>query len=122
MAIDFAQQLADMQAAMRALWPDRPVVYFTEASGQSMGPGPVLTDEERNLLHRVANTIGAARNSEEQIARTTAVIEEAAVFDFVNWLTAQNITLARWDSVADGGLVPLPEGELWERWKTERGQ
>lgn len=62
MVTDFAQQLADMQAAMRALWPDRPVVYFTESSDQAMGPGPVLTDEEQNLLRRVANAITEARD------------------------------------------------------------
>lgn len=57
----------DMQAALRALWPDRPVVYFTEASAAAAehGPGPVLTDDERDQLSRVAAAIGSARAGEE---------------------------------------------------------
>jgi hypothetical protein len=55
--------------------------------------------------------------------RLTPRAEEDAVFDFINWLRPQNITFARWDRDADGGLVPLAEdGALWERWKTERKQ
>jgi hypothetical protein len=59
--IDHAQQLLDLQAAMRALWPDRKVVYFTEASANSQGPGVVLTRDEQDQLTRVAQAIGAAR-------------------------------------------------------------
>lgn len=116
--IDFAQHLADMQTALRSLWPDRKVVYFTEVSAGSFGDGPVLTAEEQNLLGRVTQAIGAARNSEDQIARTTAEIEEAAVFDFLNWLAPQHITTMRQTDTT--AYVHAPEGALWERWKTER--
>jgi hypothetical protein len=122
MAIDYNQRIADMQAAMRALWPDRKVVYFTESSKQAMGPGPVLTLEEQALLSRVTRAIGAARNSEEQVARTTAAIEEAAVFDFLNWLVPQHIELAvieREPYIDNVATVHQP-GVLWERWKVER--
>lgn len=52
--------LEHLQSALRALWPDRPIVYFTEASGQALGPGPVLTDDERAQLNRVALAIADA--------------------------------------------------------------
>lgn len=67
--MNIAEQLPDLQAALRALWPDRPVVYFTESSGQAMGPGPVLTDEERQQLSRVAEAITEARQQGARVSR-----------------------------------------------------
>jgi hypothetical protein len=57
----FQQNLADLQSALRALWPDRAVVYFDASSAGALGEGPVLTDEERGQLHRVATAIAAGR-------------------------------------------------------------
>lgn len=61
---DFNHVVPDLQAAMRALWPDRKVVYFTDGSavGQPMGEGPVLTEQERVQLHMVAAAIKAERD------------------------------------------------------------
>jgi len=58
--------LRDMQAALRALWPDRPVAYFTAkaAALEEHGPGHLLTDAERDQLARVAAAIGSARAGE----------------------------------------------------------
>jgi hypothetical protein len=57
---DPAQWLVDTQAAMRALWPDRPMVYLQDKPGQDPAV-PVLTDDERGQLTRVADAIKAAR-------------------------------------------------------------
>jgi hypothetical protein len=59
----YRQHLADLQSAMRALWPDHAVVYFEESSAGALGDGPVLTDAQRGQLHRVAAAIAAARTS-----------------------------------------------------------
>jgi hypothetical protein len=42
-----------------------------------------------------------------------------AVFDFLNWLTPQNIRLMYWGK---GSSHTVPEGELFERWKKEQGR
>lgn len=52
------REVTDLQAAMRALWPDRPKVYFREGQGDD---APVLTGDEQQLLRRVATAIGRAR-------------------------------------------------------------
>jgi hypothetical protein len=70
---DPAQWLADTQAAMRALWPDRPMVYLQDKPGQDPAV-PVLTDDERGQLTRVADAIKAAR---ELPVDTVAVPREA---------------------------------------------
>lgn len=66
--ISVIPNVADMQDAMRALWPDRAVVYFTEASAGSLGDGPVLTDEERGQLARVTAVIADSRRKAEMLA------------------------------------------------------
>jgi hypothetical protein len=63
--IDTTAWIGHMQQALRALWPDRPVVYFSETAALSPmpgdpGPGPVLTEEERGQLTRVAQAIADA--------------------------------------------------------------
>ncbi len=59
--------ITDMQAALRALWPDRAVVYFTAEAFQraEQGPGTLLRDDERDQLSRVAAAIGSARAGED---------------------------------------------------------
>jgi hypothetical protein len=52
-----------------------------------------------------------------QFALDRRQAEEAAVFDFLNWLAPQNIEL---HTLIPGGCSEAAEGELWERWKTER--
>jgi hypothetical protein len=107
--IDHAQQLLNLQAAMRALWPDRKVVYFTEASANSQGPGVVLTRDEQDQLTRVAQAIGTAQNSAE--------IEEGAIYDFLQWLAPQQLVIC---AEAHARGWEKPSGELLERWKAER--
>jgi hypothetical protein len=55
-----------LQDALRALWPDRPKVYLQEGQGDD---APVLTDEERGLLSRVADALDAAdrRGAQEAV-------------------------------------------------------
>jgi len=50
--------LSDLQAALRALWPDRPKIYFRHTEGDE--DGTVLTDTERGQLTRVAEVIREA--------------------------------------------------------------
>jgi hypothetical protein len=59
--------LVDMRTALLALWPDRPVVYFTAEAfeREEQGPGYLLSDEEREQLARVAAAIGSARAGED---------------------------------------------------------
>lgn len=52
------------------------------------------------------------------LRRQKAALEEAAVFDFLNWLAPQNIELHR--LIPGGGCSEVEDGALWERWKTER--
>lgn len=66
------EDLARLQLALRTLWPDRPVVYFTESADQSLGEGPVLTDEERQQLHRVAEAIRDAQEAGREEVRSCA--------------------------------------------------
>lgn len=53
----------------------------------------------------------------EQMGVDLARAEESAVFDFLNWLAPQNIELHK---LIPGGCSEAAEGELLERWKTER--
>lgn len=73
------ENLARLQAALRALWPDRPVVYFTDTADHSLGPGPALTEEERRQLARVAEAIreGEDRGVVNRAEVIRAVREEA---------------------------------------------
>jgi hypothetical protein len=64
--IGMRPSVEQLRLALVALWPDRPVVYFTEAGGKGLGPGPVLTDEERNLLTRTALAIADAEDRGRQ--------------------------------------------------------
>lgn len=52
-----------------------------------------------------------------QFAQDRRQAEESAVFDFLNWLAPQNIELHK---LIPGGCSEAAEGELLERWKTER--
>lgn len=105
------QWLADLQTAMRALWPDRPKVYFQATPDMDT---PVLTAEEQGQLTRVAQAVAVQR---EQLGAQLAEAEEGAVFDFLQWLAPQNIEL---HTLIPGGCSEATEGELLERWKTER--
>lgn len=57
------------------------------------------------------------------IASALAEAEEGAVYDFLQWLAAQNITLHRLvgrDLNNELTFRGEQDGVLWERWKTER--
>lgn len=124
--IDTTQWIRDLQTAMRALWPDRPKVYFQATPDMDT---PVLTPEEQGQLTRVAQAIAAQRQelTEQQdsayealrygMGAQLAEAEEKAVFDFLNWLAPQNVELHR---LTSSGCATAAEGELLERWKTER--
>jgi alpha-amylase/alpha-mannosidase (GH57 family) len=62
------------------------------------------------------HTLGYKRGLEEMGAKMSEA-EENAVFDFLNWLAPQNIELHQ---LIPGGCSEAVDGELLERWKTER--
>lgn len=68
----------------------------------------------------LGHTLGYKRGLEEMGAKMSEA-EENAVFDFLNWLSPQNIELVqRRGTVDSSSLHMVPDGELWVRWKTER--
>lgn len=76
-----------------------------------------MTDERSPESHRIMELHREMDALREQMGADMARAEESAVFDFLNWLAPQGIEFHK---LIPGGCSEAYEGELWERWKTER--
>ena len=72
LTVDTFQSVRDAQAALRALWPDRPKVYFVANADPD---GIVLTAEEQAQLSRVATAIADARSGAQTAAQRVVRVQ-----------------------------------------------
>lgn len=89
--------------------------------GMTSAPTQAEREHAAGLLDELTMGGHSFDGAVSQFARDRRQAEESAVFDFLNWLAPQNILLVEQiDGNAGHWRGPLPESELWERWKAER--
>ena len=80
-----------------------------------------MSDRAMKLLDELTFGQHSHDGAASVLERALSEAEEAAVFDFLNWLAPQNIEL---HTLIPGGCSEAmdgpQDGALWERWKAER--